>query len=728
MKFLNPFLILLIILTNFSSFLKIDFYVLYQNSSIDLPENAKILGRLNGDERIRIVMSLKLKNSEFLESMITRGLINAPLSEEELSHFLPSVEEYSELLGFVKKANPENITIYSNRLLLSFTAKASNIEKLLNLKFYLIHYNDSFYYYSTVPMLSYDIAKIIGGIFGLNNIFRFKNQLELIDASNLLTVDQVRKFYGIDKLINAGYDGSGQTIVIGSVGTFDQKDIHLFASRFGLDVPEIEKYEVLGPVDKPEVETTLDLEWAFAIAPRAKLILVTIPDPRFFNFVELFNFIVSRDLGKIVSVSWLIEENLLSKNDIEILHSIFLLGVAKGINFFIPSGDWGSSNSPRFPFSSESINNTIAYYPASDPLVISVGGTDLVSSEEIAWGGVLKNGTYGSGGGYSKYFKRPFYQPKEIGNMRGLPDVSYLSGNTRPYTVFFKGELKAAYGTSIASPQWAAIAAILAQISSNNLGFLNYRLYDIYRSEDYKLVFKDIVKGNNGYYNASKGWDPVTGLGSPNAQELVYRLAKNLKSLYILPLSSDSLKIRINETLREIPTVIDFKDTLSLRISLNKTIYLDKGTRYLYNSTKGVIETTSDNYNLTVKDSGNLLIIYRKQYLVNATANIGYVEGTGWYDEGEIINLRVINPLYPLFYFKGWKGDVVSNSPYISILVNKSYELRAEFDFSILGLAFFITVMVSLILSLLLIFIRYRKIMRRVNDYLSPVNFFKLVK
>ncbi len=715
MKFLNLFLIPLIILPSFLLFLKIDFYILYQDSSIDLPKGAMILRELKGDERIRIVISLKLKGPDFLENAITKGLINVPLSEEELSYFLPSVEEYSKLLNFIKKADPENITTYSNRLLISFTAKASNIEKLLNLKFYSVYYNDSLYYYSTVPMLNYDVARFIGGIFGLNDIVRFRNQLKLIDASKLLTVDQVRRFYGIDKLINAGYDGSGQTIVIGSVGSFDQNDIRLFASRFGLDIPEIDKYEILGPVDEIEFETTLDLEWALAMAPRAKLVLVTIPDSKLSSFMELFNFIVSRELGKIISVSWLLEENLLNKRDIETLHSIFLLGVAKGMNFFFPSGDWGSSNSPRFSFFSNPINNTIVYYPASDPLVISVGGTDLVRGEEIAWGGLLKNGTYGSGGGYSKYFKRPFYQPKEIGEMRGLPDVSYLSGQTRPYAIFFKGELKAAYGTSIASPQWAAIAAILAQISSNNLGFLNYRFYDIYRSEDYELVFKDITKGNNGYYNASKGWDPVTGLGSPRAQELVYKLAKNFKSLYILSLSSDPLKIRINGTLREIPTVIDFTDTLSLSISLNRTIYLDKGTRYLYSSTEGVIETTSDNYNLTVKDSGNLLLIYRKQYLVNATANIGYVEGAGWYFEGEIANLRAVNPLYLLFYFKGWKGDLNSNLPYLSILVNKSYDLRAEWEFSILGSIFFIIVMVSLISSLLLIFIRYRKIMRRVE-------------
>jgi uncharacterized repeat protein (TIGR02543 family) len=709
-------LIILIILSLFFiTYFNIPLTIIFESSLIKLPSGILPLGKLEDNEEINILIGLKLRNQDFLESLIAKG-INLPLDENFLNNFLPTNEDYQKILDFIKKANPEEITTYKNRLIVAFKAKARDVEQLLNVKFYKFFYNNSIYYYSSAPIINCEIAKYISGFAGLENLTRYKNSLYFQISTTLFTPQEIRQIYEIDKLLNKGYNGTGQTIVIGSVGSFNQADIDKFTLMFNLPNQPIEVHKVLGYTSGIEGETTIDIEWARAIAPAAKIILVTIPDSSFTSFTQLFNYIVSNDLGRIVSTSWIIEEDLLSKDEINIQHSIFLLGLAKGINFFFPSGDWGSSNTPR-PLFVSSINRTISYYPASDPFVTSVGGTTLIKKTfgfyEEAWGGIDNGLTYGSGGGFSKFFTRPFYQPNQIGKMRGYPDVSLNAASSSPYAIIFNGKLSAGYGTSISTPIWAAITAILSQMSKGNIGFLNYRLYKIYNSTIYSEVFNDITEGTNGYYNATKGWDPVTGLGSPKTFELLNYLKTNSKSIYIIPTTDISIKIKINDSIESIPKIINFTDKINLKIDLNDTIYISKDIRYKYLKTYGVINSNKTSFNLTLNENSNIIIVYNKQYFINATTNFGYVVGAGWQNEGDYITLRAINPFYIFFTFKGWKGDINSSSPVLNIKVDRNYNLYAEWQFSIIGLIFFISILVALIIGIILIFRESRRLTKK---------------
>jgi len=712
-------LIILIILSLFFiTYFNIPLTIIFESSLIKLPSGILPLGKLEDNEEINILIGLKLRNQDFLESLIAKG-INLPLDENFLNNFLPTNEDYQKILDFIKKANPEEITTYKNRLIVAFKAKARDVEQLLNVKFYKFFYNNSIYYYSSAPIINCEIAKYISGFAGLENLTRYKNSLYFQISTTLFTPQEIRQIYEIDKLLNKGYNGTGQTIVIGSVGSFNQADIDKFTLMFNLPNQPIEVHKVLGYTSGIEGETTIDIEWARAIAPAAKIILVTIPDSSFTSFTQLFNYIVSNDLGRIVSTSWIIEEDLLSKDEINIQHSIFLLGLAKGINFFFPSGDWGSSNTPR-PLFVSSINRTISYYPASDPFVTSVGGTTLIKKTfgfyEEAWGGIDNGLTYGSGGGFSKFFTRPFYQPNQIGKMRGYPDVSLNAASSSPYAIIFNGKLSAGYGTSISTPIWAAITAILSQMSKGNIGFLNYRLYKIYNSTIYSEVFNDITEGTNGYYNATKGWDPVTGLGSPKTFELLNYLKTNSKSIYIIPTTDISIKIKINDNIESIPKIINFTDKINLKIDLNDTIYISKDIRYKYLKTYGVINSNKTSFNLTLNENSNIIIVYNKQYFINATTNFGYVVGAGWQNEGDYITLRAINPFYIFFTFKGWKGDINSSSPVLNIKVDRNYNLYAEWQFSIIGLIFFISILVALIIGIILIFRESRRLTKKATQ------------
>ena len=190
---------------------------------------------------------------------------------------------------------------------------------------------------------------------------------------------------------------------------------------------------------------------------------------------------------------------------------------------------------------------------ASDPLVLSAGGTTLDASHttgawigETAWGlpyGDPDSLFQASGGGFSNLFARPSYQNgvDGIGAMRGVPDVA---ADANPHTGFpvVTSEGSGRYtisghgGTSAAAPTWAGIIALADQYAKQHLGFVNPAIYQIARGPQYNQAFHDITTGNNTVefqqgtitgYEAGPGWDPVTGWGSPNAEVLVPLLARD---------------------------------------------------------------------------------------------------------------------------------------------------------------------------------------------------------
>jgi subtilase family serine protease len=179
--------------------------------------------------------------------------------------------------------------------------------------------------------------------------------------------------------------------------------------------------------------------------------------------------------------------------------------------------------------------------PASDPLVLAAGGTDLTADpvtgayiREIAWNG--------SGGGFSHLFARPAYQDDVpgIGAVRGVPDVAAdaSSGTSMAFAFAAAGggyELIGLGGTSAAAPFWAGLIALADQEAGHPLGFVNPAIYRIARGPQYHRAFHDITTGNNTVvlngvtitgYQAGPGWNPVTGWGTPNAQVLIPLLAR----------------------------------------------------------------------------------------------------------------------------------------------------------------------------------------------------------
>ncbi len=206
---------------------------------------------------------------------------------------------------------------------------------------------------------------------------------------------------------------------------------------------------------------------------------------------------------------------------LDLAHAMFSRLTAAGVTVFAASGDSGSDDCHDGQSSKE------VDYPASDPMVVGVGGTtlDVDKHTETAWGAYNKGVFHGTGGGVSAYFARPSYQNGVVSSGgRGVPDIAADADPNSGAGVIFKGAKYQMGGTSLSAPLSAAL--LTAELGSR--GIVNGGLGDIHRAlyTAPSSSFRDITSGYNGGYAAGSHYDFTTGLGAPNWHALVDRFLR----------------------------------------------------------------------------------------------------------------------------------------------------------------------------------------------------------
>lgn len=261
-------------------------------------------------------------------------------------------------------------------------------------------------------------------------------------------------------------------------------------------------------------EISLDVQWAHAVAPGAKIVLVETTSNSWSNLLAGVDYAATYPGVHQVSMSW-------AGSEFSAESSYDAHFNASGVSFFASSGDSGHK----------------VLWPAASPFVVGTGGTSLkVDSSgnvlnETAWGG--------SGGGISTYEPEPSYQSGfgvGSGGKRGVPDVSYDSDPTTGFQIYSGGILLRTGGTSAAAPQWAAIFAIVNSFRSVPISSVHFgtsaALYAAASGPGYATRLRDVTSGTNGACGAnctaSAGYDLVTGLGSPHANALVPYLVSSV--------------------------------------------------------------------------------------------------------------------------------------------------------------------------------------------------------
>lgn len=342
----------------------------------------------------------------------------------------------------------------------------------------------------------------------------------------------IRRLYNIP----LNLDGNGQTMGILEFSSgYRLQDALAFWSRHKIVPPNVEFVSVdgtrhtVGP-NSQDAEASLDLQWAGALAPGAKLVVYEANGGQTY---ASFSKAMSRTLRyilnqgaqrpSVITISYGDAEASFGQAALVEWDALISQLAAQGTIVCSASGDDGAYG--MHILTKRRIRRADA--PASLPSVVAVGGTSLhPDGVETAWTYHGPKNGGATGGGFSRIFKKPSYQKAFSWKMRGLPDVAFNADPAYGYQIVFRGQPIVVGGTSVSSPVFAAILA-LANQNRMALGLPAFTAMPNWLYEHKNAgFFRDIVKGNNSFdgvrgYTAHRGWDACTGYGSMDVTKFV---------------------------------------------------------------------------------------------------------------------------------------------------------------------------------------------------------------
>jgi subtilase family serine protease len=379
---------------------------------------------------------------------------------------------------------------------------------------------------------------------------------------------QYRTAYNLNPLYASGITGAGRTIVI--VDSFGsptiQQDLNTFDAQWGFPDTTVQILQPAGAVPPFDgnnssmvgwaEETTLDVEYAHSIAPGAHIVLVETPVAEtegvtgFPEMMSAEKSVIDQGIGDVITQSFGATENTFPGFDSGDFSSLLNLRFAfadaalHGVTVLASSGDDGATDatldgSDVYPFPVNS-------WPSSDPLVTSIGGTQLTlddngvrQSSDVVW----NDGFGAGGGGFSGVFSRPLFQfgvKGTVGNHRGTPDISMsaaVDGGAWVYTGFSSPFISVGWhifgGTSEASPIFSGIVALADQVAGHRLGDINFALYALGAASRLPhssgIGIVDVTSGDNSFagvvgYPAGPGYDLSSGWGTIDGNAFVRTL------------------------------------------------------------------------------------------------------------------------------------------------------------------------------------------------------------
>jgi subtilase family serine protease len=404
---------------------------------------------------------------------------------------------------------------------------------------------------------------------------------------------QMASAYGVDTLHSNGLMGAGQTIVlVDSYGSpTAAHDLQVFHDTFYPSLPDPRFDQICQPGCKDYTasnangqsgpsaaegwagEANLDIEWSYAMAPLAHIVLVGVPPAETEGvqgfpalFKEMSTLIDQFGPGTVFSMSFGVTEQTFggaAQQQVAKFDQVFKKGLAKGDTFLASSGDDGSAGVGKQQRDSRYYGHPVAGWPASSPYVTAVGGTQLMQNwrwnpqsdtpflaPNPTTGARVRNPDYfawddttttvqpawdeswlpaATGGGTSVIYSQPSWQTG-VGTLggRGLPDVAWnaaVNGGALTYQTFFPQNERVGWhvfgGTSAASPQFAGLVALLNEKrqednggTPNPIGFLNKQLYGGVGSSS---AFSDVVAMTfgsgipSGVVDSNQLWSEVDG-------------------------------------------------------------------------------------------------------------------------------------------------------------------------------------------------------------------------
>lgn len=386
-----------------------------------------------------------------------------------------------------------------------------------------------------------ELDGIVTAVLGLDDRPQARAQFHAVPlaaAGSSYTPPELARIYNFP----AGADGSGQSVAIIELGGgFGHADLDAYFSSLGIAGPTVTAVGVDGAANQPgqdpagaDGEVLLDIEVIGALVPAADLQVYFAPNTDAGFLDAIINASHAAPTPVAISISWGQNEDDWTAQARTAFDQAFADASALGATVTAAAGDNGSADAATD-------GKDHADFPASSPHVLACGGTRLEAdpatgtiTSETVWNDGPNSAT---GGGYSDTFPVPAWQrglpaharrrkpapkPAHRRHGRGVPDVSGVADPQTGYKVRVDGKDMVIGGTSAVAPLWAALVALFAQSTGRPFGQIQPLLYSR------TAGFHDVTTGNNGTYRAAAGWDPCTGLGSPDGTALLAAINSGL--------------------------------------------------------------------------------------------------------------------------------------------------------------------------------------------------------
>ncbi len=532
--------------------------------------SARLVARTPSTRPLALTFVLPLRNRATLDSQIRRisdphdSLYGHYLSPEEFAEqFGPDPAGADAVAAFAQAHGLSVGPVSGGGTLVPVSGTAGAVEAAFG-----IHLNDyvsadgrAFFAPDRQPTVSPDLAGRVLSVLGLSSGQKphpFSRRaavspLLAYNGTSGLSPTDVRNIYG---LAGTTTKGTGQVAGLFEVGTYTPSDVKQYFTAYGISIPvstlSVDGYNTASTPGDAAAEITLDVDMLAALSPGLSQIRVyegtDSPTASFTQLlVDTFTQMANETAANrpnVISVSYGDSENFYAASDYQALDQATAQLARQGQTICVSSGDAGAYTDQTGGLT-EAPN---ASFPATDPYVLSVGGTDLndtlddnsncVYGSETSWADPADTGRgpigTGGGGGFSAYFPLPSYQsgaftaagnPQGSLTKRNVPDVSlYGDYDTGGYDVYFSDPIYGPdwygyNGTSASSPLWASFLANVNQARAATgqpaIGFSNPAIYGAAESASYSSLFHDIADGSsNLYYKTVRGYDNSTGWGS----------------------------------------------------------------------------------------------------------------------------------------------------------------------------------------------------------------------
>jgi pseudomonalisin/xanthomonalisin len=484
-----------------------------------------IATRLKAGEVIHIAVGLKLRNKSALEAMTApnRGTV-PPLSPQAfMQRFAPSQKQVQAVIDYLTRAGFTRVEVAPNRLLITADGNAASIRKAFNTE--MMTFTDGerpVYANRGDAQVPADLDSTILSVLGLQNI---RHAQLVTHEVPVVTRTQARNgLFGHDPMEFSGLyhanaapqaDLTKAGLIVSGNITQVLKDLKRFQNEHSLQIPVstvIVGKQATDPNGTPQWDMQSQAIMGAAGGNLNGLIFYVAPTLYDIDLTEAYNRAVTDRQASVINISLRYCEQYTSEDGSNATQDqIFQAAIAQGQTFVAAAGDGGADECAN--------GRAQQSYPAASPYVIAVGGTTLTADAAGNYVGETSWSKTAGGPATTEHAADWQLRSGVLGSSswRGVPDIAFDADPASGAIVTVNGVHVQMGGTALAAPIFTGLWARLASGFDNQAGFAGSWLYQM--GQRHPSAFRDITQGENGAFNATAGWDYVSGWGSLDTEE-----------------------------------------------------------------------------------------------------------------------------------------------------------------------------------------------------------------